>query len=241
MRALRNAWLGVSHVAGGAVRRVGQSAAELEPEHRRDGVGFALIGLAVVVAAREWWGFHGVVGDAVHAIVGGTFGRIGYAVPLVLLAFGIRLLRAPQNTAATNRLVVGTLALTFSACGIAHLADGIPTPPQGPEAMRAAGGILGFLASSPIASAVSAAGALVLLLLLGCFGVLVVTATPVRMVPSRLRALRDRILGRRAEPTTAEGEIPRPRGIPGPRRGAYVNAAETNGDYTLALPDAMMN
>ncbi len=233
MRALRNAWLGVSHVAGGAVRRVGQSAAELEPEHRRDGVGFALIGLAVVVAAREWWGFHGVVGDAVHAIVGGTFGRIGYAVPLVLLAFGIRLLRAPQDTAATNRLVVGTLALTFSACGIAHLADGIPTPPQGPEAMRAAGGILGFLASSPIASAVSAAGALVLLLLLGCFGVLVVTATPVRMVPSRLRALRDRILGHRAEPTTAEGEIPRPRGIPGPRRGADAVPGQRDGDLAF--------
>ncbi len=60
--AVRNTWMGVSHLAGGAVRRVGHSAADLEPEHRRDGLGFALIALAVVVAAREWWGVSGVFG-----------------------------------------------------------------------------------------------------------------------------------------------------------------------------------
>ena len=205
--------MGVSHLAGGAVRKVGTSARDLEPEHRRDGVGFALIGLAVVVAAREWWGFPGVIGDVVHAVVAGTLGRIAYAVPLVLLALGLRLLRAPQDDAATNRLLIGTLALTVSASGIAHLADGIPTPPGGANAMRAAGGIIGFLASSPVAAAVSSVGALILLLLLGSFGVLVLTATPVRMIPTRLRAARDRILGHHPsgdappdEPTPTEGE-----------------------------------
>ena len=48
LRAVRGAWLGVSHVAGSAVRKVGHSAAELEPEHRRDGVGFLLIAVAIV-------------------------------------------------------------------------------------------------------------------------------------------------------------------------------------------------
>ena len=92
--------MGVSHLAGGAVRRVGSSARDLEPEHRRDGIGFALIGLAVVVAAREWWGVPGVVGDVIHAVVAGTLGRVGYAVPLVLLAFGIYFLRAPAGPTA---------------------------------------------------------------------------------------------------------------------------------------------
>ncbi len=85
---MRNTWMGVSHLAGGAVRRVGHSAADLEPEHRRDGVGFALIALAVVVAAREWWGVSGTFGDVVHAVFAGTFGRVAYAVPLVLIALG---------------------------------------------------------------------------------------------------------------------------------------------------------
>ncbi len=205
LRAVRSAWLGVSHVAGSAVRKVGHSAAELEPEHRRDGVGFLLIALAVVVAAREWWGFQGIVGDVVHAVAAGTFGRIAYALPLVLLGFGLWFLRAPGDDATTNRIVVGTLTLTAAACGIAHLADGIPTPPAGADGMRAAGGIIGFLASSPLASAVSSVGALVLLLLLGFFGVLVITATPVRMIPDRVRQIRDRILGRSAADAADEG------------------------------------
>ena len=39
----------------------------------------------------------GVVGDVIHAVVAGTLGRVGYAVPLVLLAFGLYFLRAPQG------------------------------------------------------------------------------------------------------------------------------------------------
>ncbi len=198
--------MGVAHVAGGAVRKVGHGAADLEPEHRRDGVGFLLLALSVLVAAREWWGVPGPVGDVVHAIVAGTFGRIAYAVPLVLLVFGIRFLRSPKEEAATNRLFVGALALTFAACGIAHLADDIPTPPQGPEKMRAAGGILGFLASSPLASGVrSSVAAFVILVLLGVFGLLVMTATPARMIPTRLRQLRDLTWGRRALAAGATG------------------------------------
>jgi len=205
--------MGVSHLAGGAVRRVGTSARDLEPEHRRDGVGFTLIGLAVIVASREWWSFPGVVGDVIHAIVAGTLGRVAYALPLVLLALGLRLLRAPEDSAATNRIVVGTTALTFAACGIAHLSANIPNPPDGAGAMRAAGGIIGFLASSPLAAAVSRYGALVILLLLGFFGILVITATPVRHIPQRLRELRDRLVhhGSSTEPEVQEEPDPKRR------------------------------
>ncbi|WP_460627384.1 FtsK/SpoIIIE family DNA translocase [Intrasporangium mesophilum] len=194
--AVRNTWMGVSHLAGGAVRRVGHSAAELEPEHRRDGLGFAFIALAILVAAREWWNVSGVVGQAVHAVFAGTFGRVAYAVPLVLLALGLRMLRAPQDEATTNRIVVGTIALTFAACGLSHIADGIPNPPDGANGMRAAGGIIGFLASSPLAAAVSVYGAVTLLCLLGLFGLLVITATPVNLIPTRLRQLRDVVIHR---------------------------------------------
>ena len=81
LRAIRGTWMGISHLAGGAVRRVG-SPRDLELGAPPDGIGFALIGLAVVVAAREWWGVQGVAGDVIHAVVAGTLGRIGYAVPL---------------------------------------------------------------------------------------------------------------------------------------------------------------
>jgi S-DNA-T family DNA segregation ATPase FtsK/SpoIIIE len=225
--------MGVSHLAGGAVRRVGSSARDLEPEHRRDGIGFALIGLAVVVAAREWWGVSGVVGDVIHAVVSGTLGRVGYAVPLILLAFGIYFLRAPDwahgeaGEAVTNRLVVGTVALTFAACGLAHVADGIPNPPDGADQMRAAGGIIGFLASSPLASAVSRPGAIALLVLLALFGALVVTGTPVRQIPQRFRDLRDRVL-HGADDDDAEDAAGTP--APRPRRRAVDLLEKRDGD-----------
>ncbi|MER7071121.1 DNA translocase FtsK 4TM domain-containing protein [Terrabacter sp. NPDC000476] len=226
--AVRNTWMGVSHLAGGAVRRVGHSAAELEPEHRRDGLGFALLALAVVVAAREWWGVSGTFGQVVHAVFAGTFGRVAYAVPLVLLALGLRMLRAPQDEAATNRVVVGTIALTFAACGLAHLADGIPNPPDGADGMRAAGGILGFLASSPLAAAVSTYGALALLVLLGLFGLLVITATPVNMIPERMRQLRALVIHREGDDEA--DELDAPAAAVKRARRKPVDLAERDGD-----------
>ena len=202
----------MAHVAGGTVRRIGRSASELEPEHRRDGIGLFLLALAVLVAASEWWGLKGTTGDVVHAVVAGTFGRVAYAVPIALLLFGIRLLRAPGDQASTNRITIGTTALTFAAAGLVHISAGLPSPPDGALRMRDAGGIIGFLASSPIVAAIKTVGAVPLLLLLGFFGVLVMTATPVRMIPTRLGELRDRLLHQprargRSRPTEGDGDV----------------------------------
>ncbi|WP_082590866.1 DNA translocase FtsK [Phycicoccus sp. Soil748] len=212
LRAVRGTWMGMAHVAGGAVRRVGSSARDLEPEHRRDGLGFTLLGLAILVAAREWWAFEGALGDVVHAVVAGTFGRVAYAVPLALLFLGLRLLRAPQDDGATSRIGIGLGALAFAACGLAHVSQGIPTPPQGADGMREAGGIIGFLASSPLEAAVSVYGTVPILLMLGFFGLLVMTATPVHMIPERLAELRDHLLHRAAvEPEPVEVVEDKPR------------------------------
>ena len=240
LRAVRGTWMGISHLAGGAVRRVGSSARDLEPEHRRDGIGFTLIGLAVVVAAREWWGVPGVAGDVIHAVVAGTLGRVGYALPLVLLLFGLRVLRAPEDAAVTNRLLVGTAALTFAACGLAHIVDGIPNPPDGAIPMRAAGGIIGFLASSPLATAVSTPGAVVILALLALFGLLVLTGTPLRHVPERLRELRDRLLhgnsGHGGEQPPADARRPRRHGRGREARRAPGAAPPTCSTRTASSP-----
>ena len=209
--------MGLAHATGAVARKVGDTGRDLEPEHRRDGVGLLLVALAVVVAAREWWGMPGAVGTVVHAVVAGTFGKVGYAVPLVLLAFGVRMLRAPQEDAATSRAASGTTALAFAACGLAHVAADIPTPPEGADGMRAAGGILGFLASSPLEAAVSVYGTVPLLLLLGLFGLLVITATPLHQVPDRLRATVDRLTGH-APTQPADDAARRPPPPPQPRR-----------------------
>ena len=222
--------MGLAHATGAVARKVGDTGRDLQPEHRRDGIGLLLVALAVVVAAREWWGMPGAVGTIVHAVVAGTFGKVGYAVPLVLLAFGIRMLRTPQDEAATSRAAVGTIALAFAACGLTHVAAGVPTPPEGADGMRAAGGILGFLSSSPLEAAVSVYGAVPLLLLLALFGLLVITATPLHQVPTRLRALVDRLTGHLTPPTGPTPPIRRP--ASGAPAGAVLSTTRVRGSAT---------
>ncbi|WP_083784390.1 DNA translocase FtsK [Janibacter sp. HTCC2649] len=193
--AVRGAWMGLAHATGGTVRKVSHAGQDLEPEHRRDGAGLTLIALAVVVAAREWWGLNGIVGEVTHAVVAGTFGRVAYAVPIVLLLFGLHLWRTPREHPATNRMAIGTTLLAFAATGIVHVAAGIPEPPAGADGMRAGGGIIGFLASSPLQAAVSIYGTIPLLILIGIFGLLVLTATPVHEIPDRFDQLRATLLG----------------------------------------------
>ncbi|HEX7186887.1 MAG TPA: DNA translocase FtsK 4TM domain-containing protein [Actinomycetes bacterium] len=203
-RALRALWLGVAHVVGGLARRIGSSARDLDPAHRRDGIGLTLIGLATVVAAVGWWGLRGPVGAVVHAVVAGTFGRVGLVVPLVLLGLGIRLLRHPEDAEAGGRIGIGLGALVLSVDGLVHISRGLPDPGMGAEDMREAGGIVGFLVSSPMVAAVTQWVAVPLLVLLFCFGLLVVTATPVHAVPDRTRATLARLLHRGAPGAAAD-------------------------------------
>lgn len=182
----------MAHVAGGTVRSVGHSARDLEPELRRDGIGFALIAAAIVVAAREWWGLTGPVGDVIHAVAAGTFGLGAFALPLVLLLLGVHMLRSPRGHVATNRVVIGLCLFAIASCGLISVAKGVPNPSYD-GGVRDAGGIIGFLASSPIAAAITRWGAGAILLLLLFFSVLVLTATPVHQIGPRLRHLRDRL------------------------------------------------
>ncbi|MGD8200092.1 DNA translocase FtsK 4TM domain-containing protein [Ornithinimicrobium sp. W1679] len=184
------------------------TARDLEPEHRRDGAGFLLLALALVVALREWWGLDGMFGDAVHAVAAGTFGRVSLVLPVVLLFFAVRLFRRPGEQQATNRMSIGTVALLLAGSGLTHLATGAPDYAEGPAVMQASGGILGFIASSMLSAAITATGAAVVLGLLAAFGFLVLTRTPVHRIPDRLRELEQQLFDSarfdRVDPVTGE-------------------------------------
>ncbi|MGO1167998.1 MAG: DNA translocase FtsK 4TM domain-containing protein, partial [Janibacter sp.] len=202
--AVQRTWMGVAHATGSSVRRMGQGASQIEPEHRRDGVGFLALALALIVAVREWWGLSGVFGDLVHAVFAGTFGRVAYALPIVLVLLGVRLLRTPGDDAANARLGFGTVMALFAASGLTHIAKEIPQPPDGAEAMRDGGGILGFLAADPLATAVTQWPATILLGLLGLFSLLLLTGTPLHEVPQRLAYIRAAFTGEVPAHVTAD-------------------------------------
>lgn len=198
----RAVWLGLAHVVGGVARRIGSTARDIDPEHRRDGIGLLLIAGAVVVAATEWWSLQGPVGSAVHAFVAGSVGRLAVIVPVLLLGLAWWVLRHPAGHSPTGRLVIGWLALLGGTLGIIHALAGTPQPPDGATAMRQAGGFIGFMFAAPMVAAVTPWVAVPLLALLAVFGLLVLTATPVQQIPERLIALRNRLW--RIEPRTDE-------------------------------------
>ncbi|WP_435199131.1 DNA translocase FtsK [Janibacter sp. GS2] len=193
--AVQRTWMGVAHATGSGVRRMGHGASQIEPEHRRDGLGFLALALALVVAVREWWGLSGLFGDLVHAVFAGTFGRVAYALPIVLVLLGVRLLRTPGDDAADARLGFGTAMALFAASGLTHIAKDIPQPPDGAGPMRDGGGILGFLASDPLTTAVTQWPATILLVLLALFSLLLLTGTPLHEVPQRLAYVRAAFTG----------------------------------------------
>ncbi len=203
-RILVSAWLGIAHVVGGGVRRIGHGASALEPEHRRDGAGLFLVGLALVVAASVWWQLPGGIGDFTRTVVAGSVGLLAWFVPLLLCYVAWRNLRDPESNGPAGRQVIGWTALLFGVLGVVHIANGSPAPKLGNTApLQQAGGAIGFVVSKLLMDLLQTAFVVVpLLLLLSFFGALVVTATPVYQLPARLRELGDRVMGRQlpAEP-----------------------------------------
>ena len=187
---------------GAAVRKIGTTARDLEPEHRRDGAGLFLIGLAVVTAASVWWQLPGGVGEVTRTIVAGSVGLLGWFVPLLLCLIALRNLRNPESNGPAGRQVIGWASLLFGVLGLVHIANDMPEPVMGDTAaLQQSGGALGFVISSLLMDLLRSTLVVVpLLVLLALFGVLVITGTPVYQIPARLASLRNRVLGRSAAP-----------------------------------------
>ena len=201
---LRAIWLGTAGAIGAVVRSIGHSASELEPEQRRDGVGFGLLGLAIVVAASVWWQIPGVVGDAIRTACTGSVGLLAWAVPILLAVVAWRTLRHPDRNGPAGRQVIGWSAISGGVLGLVHISHGVPRPDDMP-AVREAGGAIGFLFSAILVDLLKSVYVVApLLVLVVLFGILVVTGTPLHAVPERLRGARDKALGRNTEETDTE-------------------------------------
>lgn len=194
VRVLAGAWLGVAHVVGAGIRRVGHDVSDLAPEDRRDGAALFNLALGVFVATFAWWGFHGWLPDLVFAIVNGTFGWMALLLPLMLFVCAFRLFRQPDDGRGNNRIGIGFLIMTFAGTGLAHVIGGQPTVADGFDGLRRAGGMLGYLAAAPLA-AIHPAIPLAVYALLAFTSLLIVTATPFGAIPGRLRDAYEHLMG----------------------------------------------
>ncbi|MBM7170785.1 DNA translocase FtsK [Streptomyces sp. G44] len=188
-RLVRAVWLGIAHTVGALFRGIGRGAKGLDPAHRKDGLALLLLGVALIVAAGTWSNLRGPVGDLVEILVTGAFGRLDLLVPLLVGAIAVRLIRHPEQPEANGRIVIGLSALVVGVLGQVHVACGSPARSDGMQAIRDAGGLIGWGASTPLIFTMGEILAVPLLVLLTVFGLLVVTATPVNAIPQRLRLL----------------------------------------------------
>ncbi|MEU1179425.1 DNA translocase FtsK [Streptomyces sp. NPDC005820] len=188
-RLVRALWLGLAHAVGAVFRGIGNGAKNLDPAHRKDGVALLLLGMALIVAAGTWADLKGPVGDLVEILVTGSFGRLDLLVPILLAVIAVRFIRHPEQPDANGRIVIGLSALVIGVLGQVHIACGAPARSDGMQAIRDAGGLIGWGAATPLTYTMGEVLAVPLLVLLTIFGLLVVTATPVNAIPQRLRQL----------------------------------------------------
>nr|QZD57751.1 DNA translocase FtsK [Glycomyces sp. TRM65418] len=186
---IRGLWVGTARTTGWMARSVGKEAAtarELDPAHRRDGLGLLLIALAIVLACAVWFDVAGPVGERLAFILDWLLGLATRALPVLLVLWGLRVMRQEPPEEAHGRSLVGWGGIWLASLGLLHLMSGLPSDM---DERMVAGGQIGWLVGGGLAMGVSAYVAFPLLVLLLLFGVLVATATPLNQVPMKLALL----------------------------------------------------
>ncbi|GAA3337703.1 DNA translocase FtsK [Amorphoplanes nipponensis] len=199
--------MGLAHSVGWVARGVGRQAAtakEIDPEHRRDGAGLLMLGLAILVGVAVWAGSAGPVGARLADAVRLFFGALSVFLPLLLLYGAVRLMRKPADPEHRGRSVVGWGALIVATASLLHVAQ----RPADDVELNGAGGLIGFGVGALLENAVTAWVAVPLLVLLLIFGLLVITATPINRIPERLMLLTDVLLGRSSARAPLPGADP---------------------------------
>jgi len=183
-------WLGIAHVVGAIARGIGKSARDLDPAHRRDGLGLVYLSFAIIVASVIWFDASGFISGVVTSVVTGAIGMFDVLAPVALLVIAIQTLRHPDAPSQKKgRLTIGWTLLSLSVMGIAHINRGNPMPSSGATAMRDASGWVGWAVTAPFVSAVGTIVTVLLLLVVSFFSILIITATPVNAIPTKVRAI----------------------------------------------------
>lgn len=182
-------WLTVAGWAGSAFRILGQE--DLPKEDRRDGVPFGILLLAIVGIVVAWFNINETWAQTLDSYtVGGFFGRLAFALPVILLVFAGWLFRHPSTVYNNGRVGVGLALLLTSISGMSHLALGRPAPGDASFAeLASAGGLLGWVVAEPFvflaASTVYLAWPVMVVFLVT--SVLIMTKTPPNRIVERAK------------------------------------------------------
>ncbi|WP_433267852.1 DNA translocase FtsK 4TM domain-containing protein [Micromonospora vinacea] len=208
-RAVGALWMGLAHGMGWAVRAAGRQAAsarDLDPEHRRDGAGLLMFGLALLSAVALWLSGAGPVGAQLADTIRLFLGAISVVVPVLLMIGAWRLMRQPADPEHRGRGLIGWGSLLVSTAALLQIGQ----DPADPLERDFAGGLVGAGVGGLLERAVTAWVAVPLLILLLLFGLLVVTATPINKIPERLGLLAGGLVGAPEADEEADEPVAKP-------------------------------
>ena len=202
---LTTAWMGLAHVFGGAARLLGKET--LAKDERRDGVPFLILLLAIAGAIVEWFLPNDGVAVALDSYTfGGLFGRVAYALPVIMLVLAVWLFRHPASVHDNTRMGIGVGMLLTTIAGLCHVWGGQPEPATGIEALARAGGVTGWLVTWPFTAANGAWVAVPFMIALAALSLFIITKTPPNRVGARLRELYAYLFGATLAEPTPKGE-----------------------------------
>jgi len=201
---LARAWMGTAHIVGGAARLLGKES--LAKDERRDGVPFFIFVLAVVGAVVEWFNPTDPIAIALDAYTfGGLFGRVAFALPVIMLLLSAWLFRHPSSVHDNGRIGIGLAIMLISISGLCHVFGGQPHPTDGMVALAQAGGVIGWLLAAPLVALTTAFVAVPVIAVLLLLSVFVITKTPPTRIGPRLRELYAYLFGAQLpEPAAAQ-------------------------------------
>ena len=188
------AWMGLAHLTGGAARALGPE--KLSKDERRDGLPFFLVLLAISGAIVEWFLINNVVAQQLDAYTfGGLFGRVAFALPVILLLFSVWLFRKPSSVHDNGRIGIGLSLLLVTISGLCHIFGVQPEPQDGMPALALAGGVIGWMIAAPLILLTTSIGATIVVILLLLLSLFIITKTPPNRIGQRSRELYDWLFG----------------------------------------------
>ncbi|HEU4807496.1 MAG TPA: DNA translocase FtsK, partial [Homoserinimonas sp.] len=149
--------------------------------------------LAIAGALVEWFNPSDPVAIALDAwTFGGLFGRLAFALPVIMLLFAIWLFRHPSSVDDNGRIGVGLSLLLVSVSGLCHVFGGQPQPGG---SLALGGGIIGWILGNSLITVITVPGAAAVFILGLLLSLFIITKTPPNRIGDRLRELYNYLFG----------------------------------------------
>ena len=160
--------------------------------HKSDLLGLLFLVLGLLSTLGLYFDLAGIVGKILGPwVFRSCFGAIGYAAPISLIIAGLALsfastgeeteAGAGADSALPARILIGGLFIFASICGLAHFYDNAANYGLSDfDELKERGGVLGYLAGTPLRAAFEQLGASLVLVAIGLFGLIVATGLTFR-------------------------------------------------------------